>query len=132
MKKRWLSLFVAAVMVFSMFPASTVAVDEPLAGGLPNDGLFEGKPGVSIFLPETGLIHDNQVIEGAQLPDGMSYVYDEEREVHVLTLENMTLTEPLSVDGWNESGQLPKVEIILKGENVMDTRGGDYGVKALH
>ena len=58
---------------------------------------------------------------------GVFHSYDSERDVHVLTMENMTMTEPINIDGWGWSGEIPKVEIVLKGENVMDTRDQDYG-----
>ena len=134
MKKRLLSVLLAAVMVLSMVPMGTAAVDEPLAGGIVDDGYTgdmpeeeHGPQDICISLNEMGLVWDGEIMEGAQFPDGLSYAYDAQRDVHVLTMENMTMTEALNIDGWGESGEIPKVEIVLKGENVMDTRGQDYG-----
>ena len=123
MKKRWISLFLTAVMVFSMLPAEVMAEN----GDIPEEEQGPGFQDICISTPEMELVWDGEVRAGAQFPEGLSYAYDSDRDVHVMTMEDMTMTEPINIDGWGWSGEIPKVEIVLKGENVMENRDQDYG-----
>ena len=113
MKKRMISLIITAAMILSLLPTGVLAARDD--------------PWMCISLPEMGLVECGEIMEGAEFPEGLSYSYDASRDVHVLTMEDMYLTESLAIDGQWDAELKGKIEIVLKGTNVIDTRERDYG-----
>ena len=106
MKKRIMSFAMSVIMVLSLLPVGVFAVEEN---------------GVYVHLGDELLVENGTLAEESALPEGMSFGWDEQAQAYVLTLNNVQLTQPLSIDGWNEGGPLP-VDIVLMGSSVIDIR----------
>jgi len=113
MKKRLISFLLTASMLLSALPVGVMAARD--------------NPWMTISTDTQVLVESGWIVEGAEFPEGLSYAYDEARDVHVLTMENVTLNERLFLDGEWGAEESTKFEIVLKGSNVIDTRECDYG-----
>ncbi len=109
MKKRIISLVLTMALLCSLF-SSVILAQEPTE--------------LYIHLGDTQLVDNGRVLEDVQLPKGMSFTYAAARDTYVLTLDNVKLTQGLSIAS-NADRERNRVEIVLKGSNVIDLRESD-------